>query len=409
MKVLLVNKFHYRKGGSETYYFTLAEALERRGHEVVFFAMQDRENNLPCKQESYFVSNASVRGGIKSKLNMALHLTYSRQAYANMKRLLTEKKPDLVILNLVHRQLTLSILDAIREYDPKLPIFWTMHDLIAVCPAYSMRDGRGQLCEKCLQGSFRPCVENRCIKGSLPMSVLAKYEADFIRRKRWYDQVTLYICPSEFYRAKLTEGRFTSRPIVTLRNPLPPDTVYEDGGEDQGYVLYFGRLSPEKGVGMLIEAAKLCGCPLVILGTGPLEGALKAQAGNCPHISFGGFQTGKALTDYVKNSRCVALPSQWYENGPYSAMEAMAMGKPLIVSDNGGLPELVEDGVNGFVCPAAQGATALAACIRKMAELPVDAYRAMGRSAAEKARELFDPENYIDQLEAYYASFRSKL
>ena len=409
MKVLLVNKFHYRKGGSETYYFTLAEALQKRGHEVVFFAMQDRENNLPCKQESYFVSNASVRGSIRSKLNMVLHLTYSKEAHANMKRLLTDEKPDLVILNLVHRQLTLSILDAIREYDPKLPIFWIMHDLIAVCPAYSMRDGRGNICEKCLQGSFRPCVENRCIKGSLPMSVLAKYEADFIRRKKWYDQVTLYICPSEFYRKKLTEGRFTSRPMVTLRNPLPPDTVCEAATEDQGYVLYFGRLSPEKGVGMLIEAAKLCGCPLVILGTGPMEAALKAQAGNCPHISFGGFQTGKALTDYVKNSRCVVLPSQWYENGPYSAMEAMALGKPLIVSDNGGLPELVEDGVNGFVCPAAQGAQALAGCIRKMMGLSPEDYRAMAQSSLKKAKEMFDAERYIDEIEALYTQYRSKL
>ena len=404
MKVLLVNKFHYLKGGSETYYFTLAEALQKRGHEVVFFAMQDEKNNLPCEQEKYFVSNASVRGGIKSKLNMVLHLAYSKEAYANMKRLLQDEKPDLVILNLVHKQITLSILDAIREYDSKLPIFWTMHDLVAVCPSYSMRDGRGNLCEKCLQGSFRPCVENRCIKGSLPMSILSKYEADFIRRKKWYDQVTLYICPSEFYRKKLTEGRFTSRPIVTLRNPLPPETAYALSREDEGYVLYFGRLSPEKGVGTLIEAVKLCGCRLVILGTGPMEAALKAQAQDCENIEFKGFQTGKALSDFVKNSRCVVLPSECYENGPYSAMEAMALGKPLIVSDNGGLPELVDDGVNGYVYPAAQGAQALADCIRKITKLPQETYRAMAATSLEKARDMFDAENYVDEIERYYRS-----
>ena len=404
MKVLLVNKFHYRKGGSETYYFTLAEALQKRGHEVVFFAMQDAGKNLPCEQEKYFVSNASVSGGIKSKLNMVLHLTYSREAYQNMKRLLLDEKPDLVILNLVHKQITLSILDAIREYDPKLPIFWTMHDLIAVCPGYSMRDGRGKICEKCLQGSFRPCVENRCIKGSLPMSILSKYEADFIRRKKWYDRVDLYICPSEFYRKKLTEGRFTSRPIVTLRNPLPLDTEYVLSGEDEGYVLYFGRLSPEKGVETLIEAAKLCGCRLVILGTGPMDAELKAQAQGCENVEFKGFQTGKALTDFVKNSRCVVLPSECYENGPYSAMEAMALGKPLIVSENGGLPELVENGVNGYVYPAAQGAQALAACIQNMINLSPEAYHAMAQASVEKARGMFDAENYVDEIERYYRS-----
>lgn len=409
MKVLLVNKFHYRKGGSETYYFTLAEALKKRGHEVVFFAMKDADKNLPCAQEKYFVSNASVSGGIKSKLNMVLHLTYSKEAYQNMKRLLQDEKPDLVILNLVHKQITLSIVDAIREYDPKLPIFWTMHDLITVCPSYSMRDGHGNICEKCLQGNFQPCVDNRCIKGSRLMSMLSKYEAEFIRRRKWYDQIYLYICPSEFYRKKLTEGKFTSRPIITLRNPLPLETVYEASRENAGYVLYFGRLSPEKGVKTLLEAAKLSGCRLVILGTGPMEAELKALAQGSANIAFKGFQTGKALTDFVKQSRCVVLPSECYENGPYSAVEAMALGKPLIVSNNGGLPELVEDGVNGYVYSAAQGAQALAACIRKMEQLSLESYWAMAESSLSKAKRLFDPDGYVGEIEKYYAEFRSTL
>ena len=114
MKVLLVNKFHYKKGGSETYYFTVAEALKAKGHEVVFFAMQD-EKNLPCAQEQYFVSNSSVHGGMKSRLNMVLHIACSKEAYTKMRKLLQEEKPDLVILNLVHKQITLSVIDAIRE------------------------------------------------------------------------------------------------------------------------------------------------------------------------------------------------------------------------------------------------------------------------------------------------------
>lgn len=405
MKVLLVNKFHYRKGGSETYYFTLAEALKHRGHEVVFFAMEDPEKNLPCDQEKYFVSNASVNGGIKSKLNMILHLTYSREAYRKMGQLLQAEKPDLVILNLVHKQLTLSIIDAIREYDPKLPIFWTMHDLIAVCPAYTMRDGSGQVCEKCLGGNYTHCIKNKCIKGSTLMSVLSAYEAGYIRRRKWYDDVDLYICPSDFYRKKLTEGAFTQKPVITLRNPLPLDTAYECADGKDGYVLYFGRLSQEKGVKTLIEAAKLSGCHLVILGTGPQEAELKACAEGCANIEFKGFQTGEPLKNYIRGSRCVVLPSEWYENGPYSAMEAMAMGKPLIVSGNGGLPELVEDGVNGYI--HASGAEALCSCIEKMQTLPEQAYGEMARAALAKAKELFSAENYVTQIEGWYQQLRN--
>lgn len=404
MKVLLVNKFHYRKGGSETYYFTLAQALKSKGHEVVFFAMKDPEHNLPCEQEKYFVSNASVQGSLSSKLNMVLHLTYSKEAYRNMKALLADEKPDLVILNLVHKQITLSIIDAIREYDSKLPIFWTMHDLIAVCPSYSMRDGQGNICEKCLQGSFKPCVENRCIKGSLSMSLLSWHEANYIRRRKWYDQVDLFICPSQFYQKKLTDGRFTTSPIITLRNPLPLDTRFSLSESNEGYILYFGRLSPEKGVHNLIEAAKRCGCRLVIVGTGPQEEELKAQAEGFAGIEFKGYQSGDALWSYVKKSCCVVLPSVWYENGPYSAMEAMASGKPLIVSRIGGLPELVEDGVNGYTYDRTP--EELAACIEKMLSLSGEAYRSMSANSLDRAKKMFSAEQYVDEIERWYRKIR---
>lgn len=398
MKVLLVNKFHYKKGGSETYYFTVAEALRQKGHEVIFFAMQD-EKNIPCEQEKYFVSNKSVGGGIKSKLNMVLHIAYSKEAYRNMKALLAEEKPDLVIMNLVHKQITLAVIDAIREHDSRLPIFWTMHDLIAVCPSYTMLDGCGNICEKCLQGSFAPCVENRCIKGSRLMSMLSKYEADFIRKRKWYDQVDLFICPSEFYRNKLAEAGFTKSPIVTMRNPLPLSTKY-GGGEKGDYVLFFGRLSEEKGVKTLLEAAKIAGCRLVVLGTGPCEEELKKYAKDMPNVEFKGFQTGEPLKNFVKNSCCVVLPSEWYENGPYSAMEAMAAGKPLIVSGNGGLPELVDEGKNGFIYQG--GAAELADCIQKMLALSDEEYKTMANCAVDKAKALFDPVKYVEWLEKLY-------
>lgn len=404
MKVLLVNKFHYRKGGSETYYFTVAEALRVRGHEVIFFSMRDDEKNIPCEQEKYFVSNAATKGSIKSKLNMVMHIAYSREACAKMKALLKDEKPDLVILNLVHKQITLSIIDAIKKFHPMLPIFWTIHDLITVCPSYTMLDGKGEICEKCLQGSFAPCVENRCIKGSRLMSMLAKYEADYIRKKKWYDKVDLFICPSKFYQEKLERAGFTNSKIITLRNPLPLGTVYESNDGDNGYIIYFGRLSIEKGVRVLIDSAKEVGCKLLILGTGPIEDELRAYAGIDSNIEFKGFQTGEALTNYIRGSRCVVLPSQWYENGPYSAMEAMALGKPLIVSDKGGLPELVEDGKNGYIYSDKEGLPGLSDCLQKIFNLTYEEYQSMVRCSLDKARKMFNPEKYIDKIETYYGA-----
>ena len=412
MKVCLVNKFHYRKGGSETYYFALAEALQAHHHEVIFFSMKD-DKNIPCPQEQYFVSNASVNGGIKSKLNMVLHIAYSKEAYNKMRRLLKDESPDLLILNLVHKQITLSILDAVRDYriasGKKVAVFWTMHDLIAVCPSYTMMDGNGRLCEACLKGSFMPCVKNRCIKGSLLMSILSKYEADYIRRRQWYDEVDLYICPSEFYGKKLKgsgyEKCFTKSRIVVMRNLLPVDTEYECGILDDGYILYVGRLSKEKGIRTLIDASVRAGVRLVIVGTGELENELRVHAEKYTGIQFRGFQTGEELKDSVRKCHCAVLPSEWYENGPYGAMEAMAMGKPLIVSEKGGLPELVEDGINGYVYSG--GSEALEKCIRKIYGLSEEMYGAMAREALDKARRMFDPDRYVTEIEKYYDSIGS--
>lgn len=411
MKILMVNKFHYKKGGSETYYFTVAEALSARGYEVIYFAMRDDRKNIPCKQEEYFVSNASVQGGIKSKLNMVLHIAYSKEAYLNMKKLLMDEKPDLIIMNLVHKQITLSIIDAIKEYNSHLPIFWIMHDLITVCPAYTMIDGNGVICERCLEGSFKYCVENRCIKGSKVMSMLSKYEADYIRKRGWYSKVDLFVCPSEFYRKKLISANFTKSRIVTLRNPLPLGTKYELSDADDGYVLFFGRLSKEKGVKTLIDAAIKVGCKLIIVGTGPIEAELRDYVKNNDSIEFTGFQTGDILRNYIKKSRCVVLPSEWYENGPYSAMEAMALGKPLIVSNNGGLPELVEEGKNGYVYQTQPkneqtAVDALAECIKKMTALSADEYRRMAECSLEKAKKLFNPNVYIDQIMKQYIAIK---
>lgn len=399
MKILLINKFHYMKGGSERYYFTIAEAFKKQGYAVCFLAMQD-EKNIECEQSKYFISNASVKGGIKSKLNMIMHIAYSKEAYKKTKELCEAEKPDLVILNLVHKQLTCSVIDAIKDYNKDLPIYWTMHDLICVCPAYTMLDGNGNICEKCLHGDFFNCEKNNCVHGSKLMSILSTYEANQIKKHGWYNMVDLFICPSIFYRDKLREGKITTGKIEWMRNPLPIDTKYELNNHDDKYILFFGRLSKEKGVKTLIDAMKDKNYTLKVLGTGPLEEELKdyVKSNNITNVELLGFKSGEELTNYVRNSRCVVLPSEWYENGPYSAMEAMALGKPLIVSNLGGLPELVEDGKNGFIF---KKKSELSKCLDKMVILDEESYTKMCEDSLSKAKKWFDPISYINKMISY--------
>ena len=395
MKVLLVNKFHYIKGGSERYYFTLANALTTCGHEVIFFSMHDSKN-FDCPQSKYFVSNVGVNSNIKGKIKLLKNLVYSREAFKKMDELLKAEKPDLAILNLIHKQLTCSIIDALKENGVK--IFWTVHDLITVCPAYTMLNGKGEICEKCLGGNFINCIKYKCVHNSKIMSVLSAYEAMKIKKKSWYNDVDLYICPSKFYLKKLNQATFTKSKIVYKKNPLPIDTKYEMNTQYSNYFLYFGRLTREKGILSLVKAMKKIDFDLLIIGTGPLEKELTEyiELNNLnDKIHLLGFMGGEKLRNYIRESKAVILPSEWYENGPYSIMESMALSKPLIVSNNGGLVELVEDGVNGFIY---RNGIDLEKALKKMISISEDIYFKMCLSSLNKAKLFFNPIKYVDFL-----------
>lgn len=393
MKVLLVNKFHYMKGGAERYYFTLADILKKQGHEVIFFSMK-HEKNYPCDQEEYFVSNKEYNNKISliDKFKAYRTLVYSNEAYIKMNQLLNDEKPDLVILNNIHRQITTSIIDAISEHNIK--IYWVVHDLITLCPAYTMLDGNGNICEDCCQGNFKNCIRKKCVKNSRVKSSLAVKEAKYNLKNKIYDKVDKFITPSNFYRKKLIQYGFDESKVIHRPNPLPLDTKYELNDKDEKYILYFGRLSKEKGVKTLIDSIKDINYRLIVLGTGPIEEEVKeyVNSNKIANVELLGFKQGEELTNYIRNCRCVVLPSEWYENGPYSAMEAMALGKPLIVSNLGGLPELVEQNKNGYIFTSKEE---LKESLIKMINLNEEEYKSMCNSSLEKAKELFNPYKYI--------------
>lgn len=404
MKILLVNKYHYVRGGSERYYFGLADLLRQCGHEVIFFAMED-ERNQPCAQAEYFVSNVDFNKGNASavqKLRAACRVLYSFEAKRKITRLILKERPDVVHINLVHRHLTLSIVRAIRRFG--IPIVYTMHDLNAVCPNHEMLV-QGKICEKCLHGYFGDCIRQRCMKGSLSKSILAVIEAVNYKRMRIYRDIDLYITPSAFYKSLLERAKITTSPIVHMRNFLPLDTVLSADNPDGGYLLYHGRLSGEKGLLTLLQAVeKLPQVCLTIVGRGEMEDELKrfiAKHQLEHRVRMLGFQSGKALHKLVAEAKCIVLPSEWYENGPYAVMEAMAQGKPVVVSRIGGLPEIVEDGITGYLCEPFS-CESLKACIEKVWRLSKDEYRKMQLAAVKSARKQFAWESYREQLVQLY-------
>ena len=399
MKVLLVNKFHYIKGGSETYYFSLGDLLEKKGHQVIWFSMKD-DRNLPCAQSKYFVNNVDFNASgnpVKSAAS-ALHLLYSLEAGRKFARLLDDEKPDVIHLNIFQSQLTGSIID--EAYKRNIPIVYTAHDLKSVCPNYLMMHHQ-KVCEQCLCGSYWHCFKNSCMKASRAKSLLASMEAYVYKLRNTYRKINYVITPSLFYKNKLEAADIFHCPIEHVKNFLPEGTVYKEGSRGS-YFLYFGRLNKEKGIHTLIKAFSKAHVEekLFVVGIGPEEERLKlmvAKHGLDDKILFLGFKKGTELQEIVSNALCVCLPSEWYENGPYSILEAQALGRPAIVSNYGGLPELVEDGITGYITEAGN-VSDLAKKIKKMSHTEMDSAYISNMAANAYSAELY-ADHVIDIYE----------
>lgn len=453
MRILLVNKYFYRKGGAETYFFALAEGLRALGHEVAFFSMQ-HPNNESSYWSKYFVSEKDYVGDISAfkKVQEASTLIYSFEARRKFEALLEEFKPDVIHMNNVHRQLTLSTLDAPYLKKHHVPVVYTAHDYILVCPAYTMVNGHGEVCDACLDKHFMHAVKNACVKGSRVKSALATMEAEFLKLHHSYDKIDLIIAPSEFMKSKLEEGGFAGK-VVALQNFLTDSQMemarkvanthkFEDAVDGKRpYFLFFGRLSKEKGILTLVRAfLKATGLTapydstesegavrrtaessevandktflpsnwdLHIVGDGPGRSEIErlvADAGSeaASRIQLLGYKSGEDLQREVGNARFSVLSSEWRENMPYSGLESLAAQTPIIGACIGGIPELVEEDKTGFTFESGNIAD-LKDGLLKAAAVDEDIYGTMQRRCIKYVTLRCGQQAYAEQLVDRYA------
>jgi glycosyltransferase involved in cell wall biosynthesis len=169
------------------------------------------------------------------------------------------------------------------------------------------------------------------------------------------------------------------------------------------YFLYFGRLAPEKGVGTLLRAAAKAGVALKLAGTGPEDAALRALNSELGSPGeFLGYQGGAALWDLIRGARAVVLPSEWYENAPMSLLESFALGKTAIGARIGGIPEMIDDGANGWTFQSGN-VDELADRLRQVGGLPDARLEAMGRAAREIVESRFSRSQYVEATLSLYA------
>ncbi len=343
MKILFINKFLYPNGGSETYCFNLAQFLKYKGHKVQFFGM-DHSKNIVHNDLNLGVANTEFKKISFSKIVYPFKIIYSAEARRKIKELINYFKPDIVHLNNYNFQITPSILYEIKKYN--IPIVMTLHDYQLVCPNHMLYlDHKRQICEACKGRNYISCIKNKCLHNSRIKSILAAFEGWIYFKLRTYEKyIDAYISPTIFLKNKLIEFGESGERISVLPNFIGKPKGLDEGLKDN-YVLYFGRLSPQKGIKTLLNAAEMLPeIKFKIAGAGELQDEIKG--GN---IEFLGFQSGDLLKSLISNALFTIYPSEWYENCPMSVLESQMYGTPVIGARIGGIPELIDDGVDGVL------------------------------------------------------------
>ena len=376
MRILMINKFLHPNGGSETYIFKLGESLKARGHEVQYFGME-HEGRCVGNRVNAYTSDMDFHGGSSlSKLTYPIKTIYSAEARKKLRLVLEDFQPEVCHLNNFNYQLTPSILLEIASWKKAghpCRVVFTAHDHQLVCPNHMCYNpNTRENCEKCLGGHFGNCTKGRCIHGSLAKSAIGTLEAALWNGCGVYRNIDVMICCSEFLKTRMDTNPLFAKKTVALHNFV--DKTDWKKTEKKDYVLYFGRFSREKGIDTLIQACRaLPDIPFVFAGTGPLEGELAGV----PNIQNVGFQQGEALENWIRQARFSLCPSKVYDNCPFSVMESLAYGTPVLGADIGGIPELIEAGRTGELFESGN-ADQLKEKIRNLWENPAltDAYSA---------------------------------
>ena len=403
MKILVANKFWYRRAGLERVMFDEIGWLEAAGHEVAHFSTQHPENDA-SPWSDYFVPYLELGPETtlttREKTIAVRRMFWNAVAARQFARLLRDFRPDVVHAHGIHRQISPSILVEARRAG--VPVVQTLHDYHPICASGDLLFGGRRACDppRCGPLDVVPCLLHRCVHRSGVKSALGAGE---LLWRRWVVRqeqlVDVFISPSRYLARIVAASGVRHRPVHVLPNAIPAPARVPAEPVGEAFV-YAGRLSREKGLATLIRAAGAAQVPLLVAGTGPLEQSLRAQAAR--GVRFLGRLPGDEVDRLLAGARAAVVPSEWAENAPMAVLEPMVLGRPVVATRMGGIPEQVRDGRDGVLVDAGDELQ-LAAALRVLADDAALADR-LGRSARERAMTTFGAQGHLEGLLGIYAA-----
>ena len=396
MKILMVNKFLYPRGGVETYMLQLGEQLERRGHSVEYFGMEDSRNTVGNEFGIYTnhidFSNFKALDCVK-----IFNLVYSLKNKRLIKRLLEQYQPDVVHLNNINYQLTPSVIKGIAEYrtekKAKVKIIYTAHDFSFICPAHSLVNEHtgNHKCTACLEKGCIQCIKSRCVKKSLPKSVIGAAEYAVNKVLRSYKDIDVIICPSHNTKSFLDKRTELKDKTIAIHHFVEAEK-YEMPKCD--YIFLASSLTESKGMAVIAEAAKeLPDIHFVIAG----EGEYSKQLSKIDNVELLGYIDREIVLKYMAGAKAFAVASTWCETFGFVAAESIINGTPVIGSRIGAITEVVTDGVNGILYESGN-VESLVSAIKKIQDKEL--YNRLIDGC--RTTQYTSMKQYIDELEKEY-------
>lgn len=335
MKVLLANKFYYRRGGDCIYVLNLEQMLKQHGHEVAVFAM-DYPENLDSPWKKYWPKNMSKLAAFSRPFG-------DREVRGKFSALLDDFKPDIVHLNNIHTQLSPVIAEI--AHDRGIRVVWTLHDTKLVCPCYTCtRDGKW--CEDCFTDK-KAVVKHKCMPGNIPGAIIGWREILKWNKDRLQACTDVFLPPSQFLADTMVKGGYSADKMQVLCNFIDVNKVQNPSLKKGCYYVFLGRVNAVKGVPTLCRAASQLPYKLVVIGGGELLPKLQEQYSKFTNIEFLGQRNWDEFRPILEGARFMVLPAEWSENNPLTVIESQSLGTPVLGARIGGIPELIEENVSG--------------------------------------------------------------
>jgi len=402
MKILLVNKFFYPKGGAEIAMLEQARLLQKNGHQVAFFSMHHRQNQY-SDHDKFFVSHIDLSQPAYSPKGIKTigRMIYSFEAKKKFKKMLNDFKPDIVHYHNIYHQISPSILGVAKKMG--IPTVMTLHDYKIICPNYLLFS-RTAVCERCKVYKYYQPILQKCFKNSRIAGMIIAIESAIHRIMKIYEKnIDIFISPSKFTKEKINSWRpDIGKRIKVLAHFI--DTKRFPISQNLGdYIISYGRLEMVKGFDVLLRVMKqLPDIKIKIIGSGSDEEQIKQLAKDMRNVEFIPHLGWTNLIKELQGARLILNLSKFYETFGLTVLEAMALGKVMIATEGGAMEELIDNGKTGVqvgvgnVDDVKNAIQSLYNNENKLLE--------MGQAAREKVENIYGEESYYLKLMDIYNS-----